>query len=166
MSASKNAYAASRAKSNGTITTDKSSVIFWVLAVITGLFMFWAPFQRALFNGGTFEFERSIYSASVWSSIILLLVAILALFVFKLQEKKDVLTILVFIMPLTYVISLSNSASHYLATNMVYIQMLYATFFILGVFLTKNKLGVSIVSQLFMISGYFIVVIRTFILVR
>ncbi|CAN7723774.1 O-antigen ligase family protein [Paenibacillus sp. LjRoot153] len=157
MSASKNAYAASRAKSNGTITTDKSSVIFWVLAVFTGLFMFWAPFQRALFNGGTSEFERSIYSASVWSSIILLLVAILALFVFKLQEKKDILTILVFIMPLTYVISLSNSASHYLATNMVYIQMLYATFFILGVFLTKNKLGVSIVAQLFMISGYFIV---------
>lgn len=157
MSASKNAYAASRAKSNGKITTDKSSVIFWVLAVFTGLFMFWAPFQRALFNGGTVEFERSIYSASVWSSIILLLVAILAFFVFKLQEKKDLLTILVFMMPLTYVISLSNSASHYLATNMVYIQMLYATFFILGVFLTKNKLGASIVARLFMISGYFVV---------
>src|SRR4051794_27363655 len=123
MSASKNAYAASRAKSSGTLTTEKSSVIFWILVVITGLFMFWAPFQRGLFNGGTYDFERSIYSASVWSSIILLLIAILAFFVFKLREKKDVLTILVFMMPLTYVISLSNAASHYLATNMVYIQM-------------------------------------------
>ncbi|WP_084225597.1 O-antigen ligase family protein [Paenibacillus pectinilyticus] len=158
MSASKNAYAASRAKSNGTITTEKSSVIFWVLVVLTGLFMFWAPFQRALFNGGTIDFERSIYSASVWSSIILLLIAILAFFVFKLQEKKDVLTILVFMMPLTYIISLSNAASHYLATNMVYIQMLYATFFILGVFLTRNKIGTVIIARLFMISGYFIVV--------
>jgi hypothetical protein len=158
MSASKNAYAASRAKSNGTITTEKSSVIFWLLVVITGLFMFWAPFQRALFNGGTFDFERPIYSASVWSSIILLLISILAFFVFKLKEKKDVLTILVFMMPLTYVISLSNAASHYLATNMVYIQMLYATFFILGVFLTKNKIGTIIIARLFMVSGYFIVV--------
>lgn len=157
MSASKNAYAASRAKSSGTMTTEKSSVIFWILIVFTGLFMFWAPFQRALFNGGTYDFERSIYSASVWSSIIMLLIAILAFFVFKLKEQKDVLTILVLIMPLTYVISLSNSASHYLATNMVYIQMLYATFFILGVFLTKNKLGVSIVASLLMVSGYFIV---------
>ncbi|NOV00279.1 O-antigen ligase family protein [Paenibacillus planticolens] len=157
MSASKNAYAAARSKASGTITTEKSSVIFWFLVVFTGLFMFWAPFQRALFNGGTYEFERSIYSASVWSSIIMLLIAILAFFVFKLKEQKDVLTILVLIMPLTYVISLSNSASHYLATNMVYIQMLYATFFILGVFLTKNKLGTSIVASLLMISGYFIV---------
>lgn len=157
MSASKNAYAASRAKANGTITTEKSSVIFWILVVFTGLFMFWAPFQRALFNGGTYDFERTIYSASVWSSIILLLIAILAFFVFKLKEQKDVLTILVLLMPLTYVISLSNSASHYLATNMVYIQMLYATFFILGVFLTKNKLGTSILASLLIISGYFIV---------
>ncbi|OCT11561.1 hypothetical protein A8709_05435 [Paenibacillus pectinilyticus] len=140
------------------MTTEKSSVIFWVLVVLTGLFMFWAPFQRALFNGGTIDFERSIYSASVWSSIILLLIAILAFFVFKLQEKKDVLTILVFMMPLTYIISLSNAASHYLATNMVYIQMLYATFFILGVFLTRNKIGTVIIARLFMISGYFIVV--------
>lgn len=154
---SKNAYAASRAKANGTITTEKSSVIFWILVVFTGLFMFWAPFQRALFNGGTYDFERSIYSASVWSSIILLLIAILSFFVFKLQDQKDLLTILILIMPLTYVISLSNSASHYMATNMIYIQMLYATFFILGVFLTKNKLGVSIVASLLMISGYFIV---------
>lgn len=158
MSASKNAYAASRAKANGTITTEKSSVIFWILAVFTGLFMFWAPFQRALFNGGTYDFERTIYSASVWSSIILLLIAILAFFVFKLKEQKDVLTILVLLMPLTYVISLSNSASHYLATNMIYIQMLYATFFILGVFLTKNKLGTSIVAALLLISGYFVVI--------
>ncbi|KRF39111.1 O-antigen ligase family protein [Paenibacillus sp. Soil787] len=157
MSASKNAYAASRAKANGTITTEKSSVIFWILVVFTGLFMFWAPFQRALFNGGTYDFERTIYSASVWSSIILLLIAILSFFVFKLKEQKDVLTILVLLMPLTYVISLSNSASHYLATNMVYIQMLYATFFILGVFLTKNKLGTSILASLLIISGYFVV---------
>ncbi|SDN35287.1 O-antigen ligase [Paenibacillus sp. yr247] len=157
MSASKNAYAASRAKANGTITTEKSSVIFWFLVMFTGLFMFWAPFQRALFNGGTYDFERTIYSASVWSSIILLLIAILAFFVFKLKEQKDVLTILVLMMPLTYVISLSNAASHYLATNMIYIQMLYATFFILGVFLTKNKLGTSILASLLIISGYFIV---------
>lgn len=157
MSASKNAYAASRAKANGTITTEKSSVIFWILTVFTGFFMFWAPFQRALFNGGTYDFERTIYSASVWSSIILLLIAILAFFVFKLKEQKDVLTILVLLMPLTYLISLSNAASHYLATNMVYIQMLYATFFILGVFLTKNKLGTSILASLLIISGYFIV---------
>ncbi|MFD0697763.1 O-antigen ligase family protein [Paenibacillus sp. GCM10027628] len=157
MSASKNAYAASRAKANGTISTEKSSVIFWLLIGFVGLFMFWAPFQRGLFNGGTYDFERSIYSASVWSSIILLLIAIFAFFVYKLKEQKDVLTILVVIMPLTYVISLSNAASHYLATNMIYIQMLYTTFFILGVFLTKNKLGTSIAAGILMVTGYVIV---------
>jgi O-antigen ligase len=53
---------------------------------------------------------------------------------------------------------LSNAASHYLATNMIYIQMLYATFFILGVFLTKNKLGTSIFAGILLISGYVIVI--------
>ncbi|MDF2649930.1 MAG: polymerase [Paenibacillus sp.] len=157
MSTSKNAYAASRAKANGTITTEKVSVIFWILVVFTGLFMFWAPFQRALFNGGSHDFEESIYSALVWSSLILLLIAILAFFVFKLLDQKDVLTILVLLMPLTYVISLPNAASHYLATNMVYIQMLYATFFLLGVFMTRKKLGTSIIACLLIISSYFIV---------
>ncbi|WNR43886.1 O-antigen ligase family protein [Paenibacillus roseipurpureus] len=158
MNASKNAYAAARAKSNGSITSEEKSVIFWILTVFTGLFMFWAPFQRGLFNGGTYDFERSIYSAMVWTSIILLFVAILAFLVFKLQETKDLLTICVFIMPITYVISLSNSASNYLATNMIYIQMLYATFFILGVILMKNKTGAVIITRLFMTSGYFIVI--------
>lgn len=157
MSASKKDNAASHAKENGTNSTERTSVIFWILVVFTGFFMFWAPFQRALFNGGSYDFERTIYSALVWSSIILLLIAILAFFVFKLKEQKDVLTILVLLMPLTYVISLFNSASHYLATNMVYIQMLYATFLILGVMLTKNKLGTSFVTSLLLISGYFIV---------
>ncbi|MFC5446855.1 O-antigen ligase family protein [Paenibacillus aestuarii] len=156
--ASKNTYASARAKANGTSTMEKGSIIFWILAIIAGLFLFWAPFQRALFNGGTFDFERSIYSASVWSSIILLIIAIFAFFGYKLQERKDVMIILVLLMPLTYVISLSNAASHYLATNMIYIQMLYAAFFILGVFLTKNKRGVSITAGLLMISGYVIVI--------
>ncbi|MBD0379687.1 O-antigen ligase family protein [Paenibacillus sedimenti] len=158
MSASRNTYAASRAKANGTISTEKGSVIFWILTSFVGLFLFWAPFQRALFNGGNYDFERSIYSASVWSSIILLLIAIFAFFVYKLKEQKDVLTFLVMLMPLTYVFSLTNAASHYMATNMVYIQMLYATFFILGVFLTKNKLGTSIAAGLLLISGYVIVI--------
>lgn len=142
MSASKNAYAASRAKSSGTLTTEKSSVIFWILVVFTGLFMFWAPFQRALFNGGPmilsgrFTRHRCGHPLFCCSSPF-------QHFCFKLNEKKDVLTVLVFMMPLTYVISLSNAASHYLATNMVYIQMLYATFFILGVFLTKQAWDVD-----------------------
>ncbi|MBP1965198.1 O-antigen ligase family protein [Paenibacillus aceris] len=158
MSASKNTYASARAKTNGTITTDKTSVIFWILTTLAGFFLIWAPFQRALFNGGTYDFERSIYSASAWSSIILLLLAILGFFIYKLKERKDLLTIMVMLMPLTYVISLSHAASHYLATNMIYIQILYATFFILGVFLTKNKLGTLIVAGILMISGYVIVI--------
>ncbi|UJF34261.1 O-antigen ligase family protein [Paenibacillus hexagrammi] len=157
MSASKNTYAASRAKATGTISTDSSSIIFWILASFTGLFLFWAPFQRALFNGGSYDFERSIYSASIWSSTILVLVGIYAIFRFKLQEQSDLLTILVLLLPLTYIVSLSNAASHYLAINKVYIQLLYATFFILGIFLTKNKRGTSIAAGLLMVSGYLVV---------
>jgi O-antigen ligase len=156
MSAKSNAYVSGR-KGQAPVAVEKSSIIFWVLHVFVVAFLFWAPFQRALFNGGTSDFERPIYSGLVWTALILFLTAIFSFFVFRVQNQKDVLTALVLLMPLTYTISLAAAASHYLATNMVYIQLLYAAFFILGVFLTKNKIGTSIVGGTLMVSGYVVV---------
>jgi O-antigen ligase len=156
MSAKTNVYAAGR-KAQSPVEVEKSSIIFWILNVFVVAFLFWAPFQRALFNGGNADFERPIYSGLVWSAIILFLVSIFSFFIYRLRDQKDILTALVLLMPITYCISLAAAASQYLATNMVYIQILYATFFILGVFLTKNKLGTSIIAGTLMVSGYAVV---------
>ncbi|KIL38717.1 hypothetical protein SD70_24625 [Gordoniibacillus kamchatkensis] len=156
MSAKANAYAAGR-KAQSPAAVEKSSIIFWILNIFVVAFLFWAPFQRGLFNGGNVDFERPIYSGFVWSAIILFLTAIFSFYVYRLRDQKDILTAAVFLMPFTYTISLVTAASHYLATNMIYIQLIYAAFFILGVFLTKNKLGTSIAAGTLMISGYVVV---------
>ncbi|MFC0213248.1 O-antigen ligase family protein [Paenibacillus chartarius] len=156
MSTKTNVYAAGR-KSEMSATVEKSSIIFWILNVFVVAFLFWAPFQRGLFNGGNYEFERPIYSSLVWTAIILFLSALLSFFIYRIRDQKDVLTALVLFMPLSYTVSLTTAASSLLAANMVLIQLLYATFFILGVFLTKNKLGTSIVVGSILASGYIVV---------
>ncbi|TDG00147.1 O-antigen ligase family protein [Paenibacillus piri] len=140
------------------VETEKKSMIFWLLIGFVLLFLFWAPFQKGLFNGNTFDFERPIYSSLVWSSIIFLLLSIHFFFHWKLRDHRDALSFLVLLIPFTYLISLFFAASHHYAINMLYIQMLNAVFFILGVYLCKNKLGFSLITGALIASGYVVVV--------
>jgi hypothetical protein len=120
---------------------EKRSLIYWILMSLVIIVLMWSPFQKGLFNGNSYSFERPIYTALIWSSLILLLISIYFFFVWKWKTNRDALTVLVLLLPLTYLISLIQAASQYYATNMVYIQMIYASFFIIGAYFTKNKIG-------------------------
>jgi tetratricopeptide (TPR) repeat protein len=139
------------------VETEKNSIVFWLLISFVVLFLFWAPFQKGLFNGNTFDFERPVYNSLVWISIIMLLLSIYFFFKWKLRDHRDALSVLVFLLPLTYLISLLSAASHHYAFNMLFIQVIFAVFFILGVYLSKNKLGYSIISGALFASSYVIV---------
>ncbi|MNI04047.1 O-Antigen ligase [compost metagenome] len=139
------------------IVAEKTSVIYWSVMSFVVLFLFWSPFHKALFNGNSYEFERPIYSSLVWSSIILFLLAIYFFFIWKLKTNRDALSVVVLLLPLTYLISLIPAASSYYASNMLYIQLIYAFFFIAGAYLAKNRLGNSIISTALISSGYVIV---------
>ncbi|MCP3776473.1 O-antigen ligase family protein [Paenibacillus sp. MZ04-78.2] len=156
MTSKVNSYAADK-KSKISKDSDRNSILFWILISFLVLFLFWSPFQRALFNGGDSDFETPIYSSLIWISIVMCLIAIYLLLKFRLRDQKDGLMILILLIPLTYLISLTHATSHYLATNMLYIQILYCVFFILGVILTKNKIGNYIISGTLMTSGYSVV---------
>lgn len=134
-----------------------TSILFWLLGIFVILFMFWAPFQKGLFNGNTFDFERPIYSSFVWGFIILFIASLFLFYNWKLKDHSDILSILVWFLPITFILAKINEASHYYATNMVYIMMLYAIFFILGIYLSKSSLGNRILTYCIMISGYVIV---------
>ncbi|MGO4496261.1 O-antigen ligase family protein [Paenibacillus sp. 2RAB27] len=139
------------------IMAERKSVIYWLLMSFVIIFMVWAPFQKALFNGNNYEFERPIYTSLIWSSAIMFLISIYFFFNWKWKSNKDALSILVLFLPLTYLISLIPAASQYSATTMFYIQTIYITFFLIGTYLAKNKLGNSILTIALMGSGYFIV---------
>ncbi|MCZ8512540.1 O-antigen ligase family protein [Paenibacillus filicis] len=138
-------------------TSDTSSILFWILTGFTLLFLIWAPFQKALFNGNSFDFERPIYSSFVWSSIILVLIGIFAFYRWSLKSSSELLSLAVWLVPITYVISMFGAGSHYYATNMIYIQTIYVTFLLLGFFLARTDLGAAVLKNGFMTSAYVIV---------
>ncbi|MBJ8191567.1 polymerase, partial [Bacillus cereus] len=101
---------------------DKRPAMFWVLIVGMILFLAWAPFQAALFNGQMLDFEKPLYWAVIIASILLILAIVSYYKKFKLEEQRDWLAVLVLLLPLSYVLSLTSAASHYLAMNMVVVQ--------------------------------------------
>ncbi|MEB4783683.1 O-antigen ligase family protein [Paenibacillus jamilae] len=136
---------------------DKRPAIFWVLIVGMILFLAWAPFQAALFNGQMLDFEKPLYWAVIIASILLILGIVTYYKKFKLEEQRDWLAVLVLLLPLTYVVSLTAAASHYLAMNMVVVQSIYAALFIISIYLLQDRLGNKIIHNLIMTIAYIIV---------
>ncbi|MCS7464260.1 O-antigen ligase family protein [Paenibacillus doosanensis] len=144
-------------KNKQIVSEEKTSILFWILTAFVVLFMFWAPFQKGLFNGNTFDFERPIYSSLVWGFIIMFLASLYLLFNWKLQDHRDWLSLFVWLLPFTYLLARIHEASRYYSTNMLYIQMLYSIFFILGLYLCRSSLGNRIITYCIMVSGYVVV---------
>ncbi|MBE1445681.1 O-antigen ligase family protein [Paenibacillus sp. OAS669] len=144
-------------KKNQLEREGNTSILFWLLTGFIVLFMFWAPFQKGLFNGNTYDFERPLYSAFVWGFIILFITSLFLFYHWRFKDHGDILSIVVWLLPITFLLAKINEASHYYATNMVYIEMLYAVFFILGIYLCRNSLGNRILTFCIMLSGYVVV---------
>lgn len=136
---------------------DKHSILFWILAGITLLILIWAPFQKALFNGNNFDFERAIYSTFIWSAVMLLLISIFAFYKWNMERWSDLLSILIWLIPTTFFMSSISPASNYSATNMLFITFVYASFYLVGFFLAKDDSGSSILLNGIMVSGYLVV---------
>lgn len=142
---------------------ETTSTIYWLTLFFVVFFLFFSAFQTALFNGESNQayvvnsFERPIITAVLWCSIILLLAAVYFFKQWSLKNRSDFLSLFVWLIPLAYVLSSFSAASAHLSTKMILLQVLYATFFILGIYLTKNKLGNTIIINSIMACGYIIV---------
>lgn len=136
---------------------EKSSALFWVLIVGLILFLAWTPFQTALFNGQQLTFEKPIFWASILSCLLLLLWIAHSFKNIQLKDQRDWLAVAVLLLPLTYLISLISAASQVLAMNMVIINCIYATMFVIGLYTLRDKLGNRIIQNTIMTVAYLIV---------
>lgn len=145
-------------------TSETTSMIYWLTLFFVVFFLFFSAFQTALFNGESNQayvvnsFERPIITAVLWCSIILFLAAVYFFKRWSLKNRADILSLFVWLIPLAYVLSSFSAASAHLSTKMILLQVLYATFFILGIYLTKNNLGNTIVINSIMVCGYIVVI--------
>lgn len=135
----------------------KRSALFWVLISGIILFLFWTPFQTALFNGQELQFEKPIFWAAILATLLLFLWIAQFYKSIQLKDERDWLAVGVLLLPLTYILSLISAASHSLAMNMVVINCIYAIMFIIGLYVLRDKLGNRIIQSTIMTVAYLIV---------
>ncbi|MFC5700861.1 O-antigen ligase family protein [Cohnella faecalis] len=135
---------------------------YWAVVGLSVLFLFWAPFQRALFNGNDSTFERPIYQSIVCASLILFGLALLLLSKWKLRSEQGWLSVGFWLIPAAYLLSLANAASQLSALNALYSQFLYGSMFLIGLYVIKDGLGNRIFQSAILASGYFIVLFGLF----
>lgn len=131
---------------------------FWSISLFIILFLFTAPFNKGLFNGGLLQYENPMYYSILFGSIALLIVAISMFFSKKNPLDDPLLHIIVWLIPLSLFISSLSAASHTLAVNGVYIYLLLAAMFVLARYLTTQLHGHAILIYSLIGSGYIIVI--------
>ncbi|MEB3100928.1 O-antigen ligase family protein [Ferviditalea candida] len=137
---------------------EKRSPLYWSIYGFIVLFLFIAPFSRALFNGGQLTFNKPIAIALIWSSIFLLITAVALLLRWKMENRIDLIQFIVWLIPLAYLLALIQAASLSFALQSLYIHILYVTMFLIGFYLTRRKAGAYWVQGSLLLSGYMIIV--------
>ncbi|MBU5349341.1 O-antigen ligase family protein [Paenibacillus lautus] len=135
----------------------KKPALFWVLISGIILFLFWTPFQTALFNGQELQFEKPIFWAAILACLLMFLWTAQYYKQIKLKDERDWLAVGVPLLPLTYILSLISAASYSLAMNMIIINCIYAIMFIIGLYVLRDKLGNRIIQGTIMAVAYLIV---------
>lgn len=152
-----------KAAANRQLNSEETSILYWLTVFFVIAFLFFSAFQTALFNGESNQlyvvnaFERPIYSALLWCSFTLVLTSIYFISRWKLKNRADLLSLCVWLIPLTYVISSFTAASNHLSSKMTFLQIMYSIFFVLGIYLNKKPLGNSIIQNAIVTCGYAIV---------
>ncbi|WP_159885971.1 O-antigen ligase family protein [Paenibacillus puerhi] len=138
-------------------STSENSILMWIILGLISLFLFWAPFQKGLFNGNYSSFEGPIYSSLVWTCVTVILFSIFLFYHWKMKTASDLMTIAIWLMPVVYLLSTIGAASSTLAFNMFYIQIIYVAFFLLAYYIAGEKIGLSVLKVVFIASSYLIV---------
>ncbi|QMV41724.1 O-antigen ligase family protein [Cohnella cholangitidis] len=128
-----------------------------VLALIAAFFLF-MPYNRGLFFGGQFTFEKPVYIGILFGSAIILIGSI-TLFKKEKMDLKIVIPLgLVLLLPLIYYVASINAISPHSATDATTIAWLWAVFFTLSIILKQFlKVNTKVVVNVLMFAGYIIV---------
>ncbi|MHA7579439.1 O-antigen ligase family protein [Paenibacillus vandeheii] len=151
-------YGKTKKTSNKSLV-NSASPLLWTLTIGLILLLLWSSFQVALFNGQLLQFEGPIYWALVVTALLFIVWAVVYYKDIKLESQRDWLKLVVFLLPLTYILSLISAASNYLAVNMILIQCIYTMVFVMTMYMLKNNkinhiIQSSLIGIAYVIVGY------------
>lgn len=136
---------------------EKPSMVTWSLVVLLVGFLIIAPFYKGLFIGGNYLFNGPNYGALIAGSLMMLLLAIKLFNDWKIEDKRHLLALYVWLIPLTYFIAYFFAASKHDALNAVYIHLFYAAIFIAGLYLATYRHGLATLKWGLFAASYVIV---------
>lgn len=130
----------------------------WCLLGTIVLFLFWSAFKVALFNGQMSNFyEQPLYVAALFSAIIAIIAIVAGWELCKCPDRKDTLSLFVFLLPASFALSMLTAASQFLAANMLLIISMYSLFFIASSIIAKDNVISRIFSLAILVLFYIIV---------
>ncbi|WP_309120832.1 O-antigen ligase family protein [Paenibacillus sp.] len=136
--------------------TDSGGFLFWTVAIGAFCFLIFAPFSRGLFNGTQSSFDSSIFAAQI---AVALTTMFLSLRLFKLDTAIRSLSLvhILWLIPLSYLLSLFGAASVYSAMYSLWISILYTFVVYIGAVTANGNFGSRLLSIGILISSSIIV---------
>ncbi|MGO4733224.1 O-antigen ligase family protein [Paenibacillus sp. 2KB_22] len=144
-------------KTSSKASAGLASPLPWTLSIVLILFLLWSSFQVALFNGQLLQFEGPIYWALMITTFLFIIWTLVYYKTITLDSQRDWLKLVVILLPITYMLSLINAASNYLAVNMILIQCIYAMLFVMTMYLLQNKQSNHLMQSSLIALAYIIV---------
>ncbi|RKN65128.1 O-antigen ligase family protein [Paenibacillus ginsengarvi] len=136
---------------------EHHSLLYWCTIGFVLAFLLIAPFQTALFYGASAKYEGPIYSSLMWTAIIS---TVLVIYLFKRwqwREVRDLYAVAVWGLPLSYLLSLLFAVTRHHASNLLLFHVMYAVFFLIGLYAARNRFGHAALRYGIVCSAYAVV---------
>ncbi|MGU3471619.1 O-antigen ligase family protein [Paenibacillus sp. D51F] len=133
------------------------SLIKWAAIIMAGIFFFLYSFRTGLFNGYGFSFEKKLVGASLFSLVFILVMSLHLFKVWKDKSWKSILSIVVWLLPLSFGLSSINATSDNYSHIMTMISFLLAGFFVFGLYFNDTKYSRAALEFILMGSSYILV---------
>ncbi|TLS52009.1 hypothetical protein FE782_11555 [Paenibacillus antri] len=136
---------------------EKSSIIYWLSYGVMFLFLFFMPYQRALFNGASSEFDVDIFFSQLITWTLLLLFSVSLFYNVRKRGNDFIVYLFLLFPPLAYTISHVLGVSDYYSGASLWINVQYSTIFLVGMYLSRPHWGAGLLEKTFLLSGSAIV---------
>jgi len=146
-------------KKKRVLTADNFSITRWASLFGMAIFFLCLPYQQALFNSFTYNFEVPIYEAMLFIfAVFLVALAYIARYL-RYDSLEFVFGIGMLLLPIMYWISSFQAVAYHNAVLMVFVNGLYAVFFLTALSLVTTKASRLAAEIIMFLAGYSIVIV-------
>ncbi|SDS94719.1 O-antigen ligase [Paenibacillaceae bacterium GAS479] len=133
------------------------SLLKWAAILMASIFFLIYTFKAGLFNGYDFGFEKKLIGASIYSLVFVLIMAAHLFKVWNTNSWKAILSIAVWLLPISYAISSIGAASNNTANIMTMVSCLLAAFFVFGLYYNDTRYTRVALETILLLTSYVLV---------